>query len=274
MNAYRIGNSEVRTCDNYDWRDPRGLLLAWESPNPSETYVVGVDPTVGITGWDRLLNHQADKRTDNAAVEVIKIGREGVPDEQVAEYAGPVDCLDLAPIVNVIGRMYAGRQEDGQALVICEKQGTGVLTQRELMSRFGYMNMFVWKYLDQMSVKRTASFGWEASKDNNKALFLKSLRHIDKGLINIHSPYLIEEMTDCTSDWITMSLRAKWGKHDDRVRAFFLAIWAAHDWTSQIDQQAIAVAQHDKEAAWQASAVSSETMFEQWEEKFASLLEE
>jgi hypothetical protein len=258
---------------DYDWRDPRGLVLIWQRPKPNEDYVVGVDPTIGKTGWHRALRRADDKETDNAAINVIRVGREGLPDEHVAEYAAPVDALDLAPKVNALGRMYGGRAEDSQALLICEKQGSGVLTQREVMSRFGYTNLFVWKYLDQLSVKRTASYGWEASKENNKALFLKCLRHIDKNLITVHSPYLIEEMTDCTADWIEMSLRAKWGRHDDRVRAFFLAIWAAHDWTNQIDQAAIDVEKNDKAAPWQASDITSDNMYEQWEEKFASLLD-
>ena len=170
LNAYKIGQSVIREIDDADPRDPLGILWVWEPPSEKETYVVGVDPTQGLTGWTRQYRSADSKETDNAAIEVIRIGREGRSDFQVAEYAAPLDALDLAPVVNAIGRLYRGASEEGMALCIIETTGSGIMTQRELMSRFNYSNVYVWKYLDRLNVMRTPTFGWQASKDNNKQL--------------------------------------------------------------------------------------------------------
>lgn len=227
--------AEVRP-NRQELRDVRGLLLMWEPPDPRATYYMGCDPTSGITGWTRQLRSASDKSTDNAVVEVIRLGVRGECDAQVAEFAAPVDAEDFAAVVNEIGRMYGGSHESGQAEAIVELTGGhGVITQRELMSRYNYQNLFIWRTLDGATVKRTTHLGWQATKDSNMALFSRCLRHINNDRITINSMPLIDEFADCTSDWVHGTLRAKWGRHDDRVRAFFLAIWAAHSWTNAED---------------------------------------
>lgn len=222
--------------DASELRDVRGLGMIWEEPSPREIYYLGADPTQGITGWNRYLRSQGDKSTDNAALEVIRLGRQGEPDAQAAEFAAPLDAEDFAKVVNHVGRMYGGSHESGQAEVICELTGGhGVITQRELMSSYQYKNLFIWKFLDGATIKRSLHIGWQASKDSNLALFSRCLRHINNNRIIVRSPWLIEEFADCTSDWVLGTLRAKWGRHDDRVRAFFLAIWAAHSWSNADD---------------------------------------
>ena len=134
------------------------------------------------------------------------------------------------------------------------------MTQREMMSRYNYQNMYVWQYLDGAATRRSTYFGWQATPDNNKALFLKCLRHIDKMLIEIRSPWLVDEFADCTSDWVKAQLRAKWGRHDDRVRAFFLAIWAAHSWTSFQDTYEAHADEGKRPVNLAATDISSEQM--------------
>src|SRR5262245_12713784 len=104
----RVGSAELQRADPED-TDPRGLVHIYEPPRPTATYVLGVDPTVGITGWNRHLRTQSDEKVDNACVQVIRVG---TPDTQVAEYAAPIDAYELATVVNFLGRMYAGANED------------------------------------------------------------------------------------------------------------------------------------------------------------------
>ena len=145
----RVGKYSLSAAGDLD-DDPRGLVHIFEEPKANANYVVACDPSYGITGWHRLARTEDDAKTDNCAVEVVRCGTKGRPDAQVAEYAAPIDAEDAAAVVNFLGRMYGGANEDSQALAIVEVQpGPGLLTQRELINRFGYSNLFIWSHLDQ-----------------------------------------------------------------------------------------------------------------------------
>lgn len=227
--------------------DVRGLLLCWRKPDPHSTYYMGIDPTRGITGWNRDLRLQQDKNIDNGVIEVLRLGRRGEPDEQVAEYAAPIDTLDLARVAAKVGRLYSGTSDRG-CMAIVETTGVGITTQEEMLRRYHYYNMYIWEKLGStQGVQRTTVYGWQASKDSNLALWLKCHRHMDQKRVLINSPWLVDECADATSDWVTAQVRAKWGAHDDRLRAFFLSIWAAHSW-SYADEDATDLARQDEPA--------------------------
>lgn len=247
--------------------DPRGLLLVWKKPDPYSTYYMGIDPTRGITGWNRNVRLQQDKNIDNGVIEVLKLGRRGQPDEQVAEYAAPVDTLDLARVGAKIGRMYSGTSERG-CLAIIETTGVGVTTQEEMLRRYNYYNMFVWEKLGGTAVQRTTVYGWQATRDSNLALFLKCHRHVDQDRVKINSPWLADEMADATSDWVTAQVRAKWGAHDDRLRAFFLSIWAAHSWSYAEDDARDLERAGEKQVNLAATDLSAEEMGDLLDEEF------
>ena len=124
-----------------------------------------------------------------------------------------------------------------------------------------------------MKVKRTTTFGWQASRENNKVLFMKCLRHVDRNAVIFNSPWLVEECADCTFDWVDSTLRAKWGRHDDRVRAFFLAIWAAHDWTNEMDYEGPSKVETGKTVDWQRTGISYDRMMEEAEEQVGEILD-
>src|SRR5690349_8663577 len=75
--------------------DPRGIVWMWEPPEHRHTYVIGCDPANGRTGWNRYNRVKEDTKTDNGVIEVIRVGKNGVKDAQVCEYAAPVDAFDL-----------------------------------------------------------------------------------------------------------------------------------------------------------------------------------
>ena len=258
-------------------RDPRGIVFIWEDPSPRSTYIIGVDPTAGVTGWERELRTRDDFKVDNGAIEVLRLGRNGLPDVQVAEYAAPIDPEDLAAVVNALGRLYAGNDENEQALVICEIwPGPGLLTQRRMINEFGYGNFFVWRYLDTLTTKPTNNIGWTSTPKSVRDLWIRGSRHINRGKVIIRSEYLIEEMTDCEQDQLKMTAKAIYGRHDDRVRAFLMALWAAHDWSSQtfeLDDHS-RVEQGVPAANWQASDISAERMYDAWEDRWSEISEE
>lgn len=256
-------------------RDPRGVIWIKEPPDPRATYFMGVDPTKGITAWSRELRTRDDLRTDNGAIEIIKKGRDGEKDKQVCEYAGPLDPYDLAVLANALGRLFCGNNEDGQCLCIPEVwPGPGLPLLREMINRFGYTNIYIWRYVDKLTPKLTTSLGWYSNEKTVRDLWIRGTRHIIHERIELFSEPLIEEMTDCEEDPIKMMGKAIYGKHDDRVRALLMAIWAAHDWSLDVETVTTMETEPDNSPNWQASDVSVDEMGARWEDRFAALIED
>lgn len=268
----KVGKRSLEPVDSFD-QDSRGIIWVWEEPRPNANYVVSCDPSYGLAGWNRALRTEDDEKTDNCAVEVIRCGTRGKPDVQVAEYAAPIDAEDAAAVVNFLGRMYGGANEEGEALVIIEVQpGPGLLTQRQLINHFGYSNLFVWQHLDRMEMKPTLSYGWYSSRQSRQALWIRGTRHINQHKIILNSPWLIEEMTDCVLDnFLSFTARAQWGAHDDRIVALLMGIWAANEWNFENAPEEAAKPEPANAAPWQASDISYEEMQDAWQEKFARL---
>lgn len=267
---YTIGNVVVtKTEEQYDG-DPRGLLWIWEKPNPRATYVMAIDPTVGRTGWSRSTRTNDDVRTDNGAIEMLRVGMNGAPDVQVAEYAAPIDAEDLGVVANGLGRLYSGTEE--MALTIIEMYpGPGLLTFRMMVS-LGYSNFAPWKKLDSLGTNNNG-FGFYASPNSVKYLWLRGSRHIHNKKFEPKSEFLLEEMRACAIN------RNQWGeaggtKHDDRVRAIMLGFWAIHDWSSPVETVAPKVITGNGGVAnWQASDISADKLADAWEERFNEIME-
>ena len=252
--------------------DPRGLVWMWEPPRKNANYVMGVDPSMGIVGWDRGNRTADDRKTDNGAIEIIRVGRgdpgapDFIPDAQVCEFAGPVDPHELGDIANVLGRVFGGAEEEEQCLAIIEVYpGPGSNTIRRMIDK-GYTNHYVWKQMGSLAPRATSSLGWTANQKSVRDLWIRSRRHILKGGLKHGSPWLVEEWTDCEIDFVRQTGQAISG-HDDRVRAMNLALWAAHDWTFDIETKTVEV-QEGSGTNWQASDMSLEQMHEAWEERF------
>ena len=242
---------------------------------------MGIDAAQGRTGWSRYSRSDDDADTDNGAIEVIRVGTGEPgspnfrPDCQVAEYAAPIDPYDLAKVANCLGRLYGGNNEDGQALCICEVYpGPGGPTQRTMMESYGYTNLYHWQYLDTgMSSERSKfDYGWYSTKQSMQHLWTKGLRYIHRKQLTFKSPHLVEEFADCEMDLVKLRGAAARG-HDDRVMACLLAIWAAHNWTFQIEPQATRIDQGPP-VEWQSSDVSSERLVDLYDQRWSELCDE
>lgn len=276
--------------------DPRGIIYLYEPPNPRARYSLGCDPTHGRTGWSRYSRTDDDYQVDNGAIEVLKVGRgtpckqcnlltytctsespnHYAPDIQVAEYAAPIDPYDLAAVVNALGRMYCGRDEDGQCPAIIEVYpGPGGPTQRTLQEKYGYTNLYRYQYMDTgTSTRNKFEFGWYSMRQSVQHLWTKGLRYLTNRGVLIRSSYLVEELSDCQMDMIKMRGAAVYGAHDDRAVAILLAIWQAHNWTFDVIQDTQTKAELGPLVEWQRSDISSTRMHEQWDQRFEDLLAE
>lgn len=275
LQTYRVGKQTLTPCEVPENNtDARGILWMFEEPKPNATYVVGCDPTLGISGWHRTLRTKDDVRKDNAAIEVFRHTGQG--DVQVAEYAAPIDPYDLADVCNTIGHIYAGANEDGQALMCIEVYpGQGLMTQRELISRFGYFNLPPWRYEDKLAPHITGRFGWYSTRSTRQTLWARGISLLQRKGVILRSPWLVEEMADCTPDsFLSMSGRARNGLHDDRVVAMLIAIWFANEWSMAIEPTEKSQAEVVGAPDWQKSDCTLAQMESDWNDRFSSLLDD
>lgn len=280
LTAYNVGKWGLDVTE-YDRFDPRGQLLVWEPPSPHADYVIGCDPTFGIVGWNRLYRSDKEEKHDNAAIEVFRmghIGKDGLKtsDVQVAEWAGPLDAEDLADVCNFIGRLYGGRHEDQQALMAIEVYpGTGWITQRNLISKFGYTHLPPWlKEGKGFSQYNTGKYGWISNSSTRKDLWTRGASYLNRKKAILRSPHLVEEMVDCTPDnFLSATGRAvATGRHDDRVVAALIALWFCNEWEVGAEPTEPTGAASLAEAPdWQQSDVSYEDMVESWNDRVMDL---
>ncbi len=274
--SYFVANAGMVPCEAEDLdADPRGIVWMYEPPEPRGTYVMGIDPTVGLPMWNRYARADSDVKIDNGCIQILKIGRgEEIPDRQVAEFAAPIDPEDLADVANVLGRVYGGNNEEAQCKCIIEiYPGPGLLTQRRML-QYGYTNMFIWSYLDGMTRTLTRSIGWTSSPKSTRDLWLRSSRHVIRGGVELRSSFLIEEMADAEMDRAHMRAKHIYGKHDDRWSAMQLAIWCGHEWEMDVETVSQDVKTDAAPVNYQAMPISYAEMMSEWEEKFSNLLEE
>jgi len=299
LTTYRVGKWGLEV-DDYDERDPRGQLLVWEPPQEHAEYVIGVDPTMGILGWNRAMRTDEEEAHDNAAIEVYRRGfwrnveqevkdAEGKPvkrtvpvkqpDVQVAEWVGPLDAEDLAYVCNFVGRMYAGASEEQQALMAIEiSPGPGWLTQRVLNSQYGYERFPPWLVEGNNMIQRdTGKRGWISNSHTRRDLWIRGAGHIKRRNVIIHSKALVEEMVACKPDnFLALTARAKRtgvaGLNDDRVVASLIALWFCNEWEIGAEPTEPAPRTDISTPDWQLSAVSAEDVAELWENRLAELL--
>lgn len=267
--TYQIGQDAIVPAhpDELD-SDPRGIVWIWEPPRRSATYYLGIDSTNGIIPWNRNIRNEEDYRTDNGAICVMRTPREeGAPDIQVAEYAAPIDQEELGKVANLLGRIYGGSNEDGQAMAITEVHlGMGLPVIRKMMD-LGYLNHFAWQHIDKIAVVNTASYGWYASPTSVRLLWEKLRKHLALRRIIIKSQWLVEELGDALWDAQKQTANAASGKHDDRIRALGLCVWAAHMWGTTPELESTEdVKKTETKVDWQRRAVSYEQMQDEMNE--------
>ena len=246
--------------------DPRGILWMWKPPQKHRKYIMGIDPTVGRTGWNRYARTKEDSKTDNGAIEVVMLGRRNSglnePDEQAAEFVAPVDPFELGYIANIIGRLYSGEEEDQCGAITEVHPGPGTSTFRQMLE-LGYTNHFRWERYADTAVSPTKQLGWIATPTTNRDLWVKSSRHLNLRNAIIRSPWLAEEYADCRMN-PDKQYAENPGGHDDRVRAFNLALWMANGWSLNIERTEEEVRETHDPPNWQASDCTLEEMEDGW----------
>jgi hypothetical protein len=260
---YSIGKSTtLQQMDRREYDDdPRGIIWMWEPPLKHHIYGMGIDPAQGRTGWNRYDRVKEDAKTDNGAIEIFRLGRNGAPDIQVAEFAAPVDPFELGDVANALGRLYSGADEDQCKSIIEVSPGPGGSTLQRMLE-LGYTNQFRWEYYADSVATPTKAMGWHASPRTNRDLWVKASRHLILQNVVVKSPFLVEEYADCRMDQAQGWAENRNG-HDDRVRAANMAIWLLNGWSLNIERTEQTV-QTAVEINWQASDMSWEEIQNSW----------
>jgi hypothetical protein len=252
--AFHVSGSSIFHSSESDeslFADPRGIFWMFEEPKPWAKYIMGCDPTTGITGWTRGARREGDEKVDNAAIEIFRVDaiplplfrEDGIPDIdpatrtqrfrlrdlQVGEYAAPIDAVEIAQVCNLLGRIYAGDQEDQCELIHEAYPGPGILTTQELL-RLGYANLWYWEYIDA-AAEETDRIGWHSTRESQKLLWNRSRRHLMLQNAMIRSKWLVDEYANSVIDLDKMRAKAAYGYHDDRLQAANMCYWAGHKWT-------------------------------------------
>jgi hypothetical protein len=259
QHSYHVaGNAlfESSESDESINRDPRGLVLMWEEPKPNSKYIMAIDPSFGLTGWTRGNRREGDHKTDNSAIEIFRpdairmpVMKDGKPvfdrqtkqqqfvlrDLQVCEFAAPVDAVEIGRIANILGRMYAGSEDDQCELILESFPGPGPLTLQELL-RMGYTNLWQWQHFADSIAEDTNTYGWHANARSVQLLWTRARRHLMERKAKIMSPYLADEYSNAVVDMDKMAAKSAYGGHDDRLRAANMAFWAAHRWSTDVER--------------------------------------
>lgn len=275
---YQIGRAglleKMDPVAEYD-NDPRGIVFCAEPPDKRATYTMGIDPSLGRTGWNRFSRVKEDRKTNNGAIEIVKIGKEfwdkeGNPqrtsDVQVCEFAAPIDPFELGFVANLLGRLYSGTEDDQCECILEVYPGPGGMTMRQLVD-LGYTNLWRWQYYAELNPGAGKSIGWTATSKSVRDLWVKSSRHLVLKRVKIVSPFLVEEYADAKMNeakGYAESISNEEG-HGDRMRAFNLALWAANKWDMEIERTEEPVVTGPA-IDYQATDMSLEEIREKWGE--------
>ena len=187
--------------------EDKGDLRVWRGPEKGATYVMGVDVADGGEGGDY------------SCIEVLKVLPAPFIAEQVAEWHGHIDPVNLAFQVEFLGKFY------NDALASIETNAHGLVTQQELYRN--YWNIYQGTAIDRFDQKLVTKLGWETTM-KTKQLLVGFMSHCIADLtIIIHSEDLVREFMTFirTADG---SANAASNGYDDRVMAAMVGVFTLH----------------------------------------------
>jgi hypothetical protein len=201
--------------EGYSSTGPTGnKLWVWEEPKEGETYGLGWDCSYGIG-------------QDNTAGIIIKKGRFGEPDVQVAEFATPwMAAMDAWPVMMAVGTWYAGAgRVQPRQVIECYAAG-GEVAQKELQKR-GWHHFHQWEHYDVAMKQRSNRIGWYTNHWSRDAMLEYIIKAFKDQWIDIRSPWLLNEASTLESDE-RQKLQAMLGRKDDRFMALAMVYFSLH----------------------------------------------
>ena len=202
-------------------------LLVWEFPNFNvplkPEFALGIDGSEGLEG-----------RGDNSVIEAVKKGTLAYPSEQCAEFSSStLSMAELLPFALAIGTFYSN-VADSNNLFQCKQAvetafgGHGLQHHLRLA---GWYNFHQWHGAYDNYKRRTVhKIGWETNTWTRPLLITNVIMAIKSGFFRIHSPFLIDELSNLQRDDDSNRIEGKGDDHDDRFFAAGIPFFSLHDW--------------------------------------------
>ena len=182
-----------------EWKEHyRGELLLYENINPSETYYIGADVSMGIKGgdWSVAQVLSSDKK-------------------QVATFRSQVHPDYFATILYHMGIFF------NEAQIAVENNGHGLLTVTRLGKDMAYPNTYLETVVDKITDKETIKLGFTTSV-KTKPLIIDTLRaDLREKSIQINDKITLREMMTFVVE-NNGSMGAEAGCHDDTIMSLAL----------------------------------------------------
>lgn len=225
----RVKLVPLRATGSLQLIDPNNKVFIWEMPDPTASYGAGEDLAEGL-GEDR------------SVIEIIRKGDFDHPIRQVCEFASDeVNAVGATAIAYALGSFYSPRfptpgldpastlPESSRQLRHIIEVNTGEPLQLELR-KLGWSNFHRWCRYDSRKLVPTNKLGW-FTVTWSRWLMLDYLIHFLRNhLIDIGSPWFIDEMQSFQKADSDAKLKAEFGAHDDRIMAFGIAFFSLHIW--------------------------------------------
>lgn len=207
---------------------PFGKVIMYEPPQAGEIYGIGTDTGFGVG-------------QDNTVLQGIRKGSMQRKVGQVFEFASPnMNSFAVWPINLALGTLYSTMQNGKlrQPRQVIEGAANGENVFNELKKR-GWREFHNWVRYDRRIVVEAAANRqlWYTNSWSRPLMLDMLLDSINKGWLEINSPWFIEEMGDFELDEMKLRLAAASGKHDDRLMAMAMVLFSLHALdTKQVDR--------------------------------------
>jgi len=190
LHVYSSRNVEFRTTDE-------GEFSVWESPDPSNVYVIAADVSEGLSYGDYSSAHVINASSGDI----------------VAHWHGRIEPDLFGELLAEIGWWY------NQALLGIESNNHG-LTTIKAAQRYGYKNLYKSRSLNKAYANPTQTLGWRTTNTSKPLMIDELSASIRDGALNIYCVRTIAELRTY--------VRKQNGKmagspHDDRVISLAIA---------------------------------------------------
>lgn len=177
-----------------------GNLKIWKLPHElNEPFVIGADPSEGLTGGDPAA--------------AVVLGARSM--EHVATYHGWVSPEEFARVLFHLGLFYR------RAMIGCESNGPGLVTNLKL-KEMSYPQLYRRQSFDYRIRKTTGKVGWDTNSKTREILLADQRQSISDGsLLTFDKDYLQECLAFKKQG---KKYQAESGAHDDLVMAMGIAI--------------------------------------------------
>jgi hypothetical protein len=214
MGAYFQDTEVVKSTEKL------ATLKVWEEPVDNGYYVIGADPSYGSSDY-----------ADRFCVQVYRCYADGL--DQVAEFCtSELNTYQFAWVIAHLAGAYRNSTLNlevngpGQAVINelrnLKRQASAIQgsQRKDLMNVLGHMSHYIWRRNDTLG-GTSNSIGWMTTSASKERMMSYFKDYFERGLMNIASMDLVEEMKSIVRDGGTIAAYGR-GK-DDRVMATAMA---------------------------------------------------